>query len=389
MGITKFISSKIKFSGPVAVISVAVSFIVMIVAASIASGFRHEIRKGISEVAGDIQLFPIVGSFLSDDMPIPVRPSYYEEIVSMPEVKEVVPAVYRAGIIRENDIYGAIFKGVQSFKGDSLASGEIIIPSSLSKKTMLNIGDKMTIYFAGKRVKIRSFKITGVYNEVGDAEDKHVVFAPMHEMRRLNGWNDEQASVLEVNLHSGCEDAAILSESTEKIGFIACEKATDDEPVLIAKSITQRFPRIFDWLGLIDFNVLFVLILMIVVAGFNMISGALIMLFRHISSIGVLKSMGMTDSGISRIFLRSASSLVLKGMLIGNLFAVTFCWIQKITHIIKLDPANYFISFVPIHLNLGVILAIDVVAYLLIMLLLFLPTLFIAGIDPADTARAR
>ena len=128
---------------------------------------------------------------------------------------------------------------------------------------------------------------------------------------------------------------------------------------------------------------------MAIVAGFNMISGLLIMLFRNISTIGTLKALGMTDKGIGRVFLRVASNLVLKGMLIGNALALIFCFIQGKTHFLKLNPENYFVSFVPVAVDIPMILVADVVAYIIIMLLLLLPCLFISKVDPAQTMRTQ
>jgi lipoprotein-releasing system permease protein len=128
---------------------------------------------------------------------------------------------------------------------------------------------------------------------------------------------------------------------------------------------------------------------MTVVAGFNMISGLLIMLFEHISTIGLLKSMGMTDRSIAKVFLASSAVLVGKGMLIGNLLAILFCIIQGTTHILKLNPENYYVSFVPVNMNLGAILIADVASFAVIMLLLLIPCVFISKVDPAETVRVR
>jgi lipoprotein-releasing system permease protein len=151
----------------------------------------------------------------------------------------------------------------------------------------------------------------------------------------------------------------------------------------------SRYPQLFDWLDLIDFNVLFILLLMTVVAGFNMISGLLIMLFDNISTIGLLKALGMNDKSISKVFLTSASVLVFKGMLAGNALAILFCLAQDKLHILKLDPVNYFVSYVPVNINVGSILLADIVSFVVIMLLLLIPTLFISRIDPAQTVRMK
>lgn len=157
----------------------------------------------------------------------------------------------------------------------------------------------------------------------------------------------------------------------------------------VAMSAVHKYPQIFAWLDLIDRNVLVILILMTIVAGFNMISGLLILLFRNISTIGTLKALGMTDKSIAEVFLRVSSNLVLKGMLIGNALALSFCFLQGTTHFITLNPENYFVSFVPVRVNPFLILEADLAAYLVIMLLLLIPSLFVSRVDPAKTVRAK
>ena len=136
-------------------------------------------------------------------------------------------------------------------------------------------------------------------------------------------------------------------------------------------------------------NVLAILVLMIIVAGFNMISGLLILLFRSTSTIGTLKSMGMTDKGIASVFLRLSARHTLLGMLLGNAAALLFCLVQGTTHLIRLNPANYFVPFVPVSVNVPMIILADAIAFGVIMLLLLIPTLFISKVDPARTVRVR
>ena len=157
----------------------------------------------------------------------------------------------------------------------------------------------------------------------------------------------------------------------------------------MATSSVSRYPQLFNWLALIDFNVGFILLLMTIVAGFNMISGLLIMLFENISTIGLLKSLGMTDRAIAKVFLSSSAILVGKGMAIGNALALLFCFIQKTTHMISLNPENYYVSSVPVNVDILSVLAADVLSFVVIMLLLLIPCLFISKVDPAQTVRVR
>ena len=207
-------------------------------------------------------------------------------------------------------------------------------------------------------------------------DDNLVVYASLSDIQRLNGWTADQVSCLEVSLTEG----ASRRELAGRIGH-----ELEDYYV---RSSDEQYPQIFDWLQLLDFNVVVILILMTVVAGFNMVSGLLIMLLRNISTVGTLKTLGMSDRSIGRLFVRIGARAVLKGMLIGNALALLFCLVQHTTHLIPLDPANYFVAWVPVHVNLLWIVAADVAAFAGILALLWLPSLVIATIDPAKTVKA-
>ena len=389
MEVTGFIAGKIRFKGKVAMVSIAVSFFVMILAVSVSSGFREKIRDGISSFSGDVQLTPPDMNYVSENSSLPSKPSYLSEIENIPGVTDVHPAVYRAGVVKNGEaIHGVLFKGVENY-ADSLSGLRVSIPRRLSSLLKMGEGDSFQAYFVGERVKVRKFTITSVYDSPVQVDESLMVFASLEDMRRLNGWDDGEASVLEVTLDEAHRDVVPMKDVTGHIGMTALLATPDDESAPVAQSMMDKYPQLFDWLNLIDFNVLFILLLMTIVAGFNMISGLLILLFRSISTIGTLKSMGMTDRSISMVFLKVSSNLVLKGMLIGNALAFLFCIIQSQTHLIKLDPANYFLSYVPVTVNVPVVLVADAAAYLMIMLLLLIPTKFIARVDPAQTVRAQ
>jgi lipoprotein-releasing system permease protein len=389
MDASRFIARRLRFGGKIAMASIAISFFIIIIAVSISSGFRTEIRNGISKLTGDIQLMPADMNYVSEDSPISSHPAFLGAIDSLQGVKSVAPAVYRAGIIKKEDnIHGVVFKGVQRDPSDT-SRLNVLIPDRLSNLLGIEVGDKMLAYFVGENIKVRNFTVSGTYESIMDGTDNMVILADIKDMQRLNGWGEDEVSDLEITLTQAYKNASVMEDMTRHIGMLAMAGTDPDEAGMVATSVMSRYPQIFDWLNLIDFNVLFILILMTIVAGFNMISGLLIMLFRNISTIGTLKSMGMTDGSIAKIFLRVASEVVFKGMLIGNLVALAFCAIQGFTHFIKLNPENYFVSFVPVSVNLTGILLADAVSYLVIMLLLFIPCLFISRVDPAQTVRAQ
>ena len=373
-----------KFQGKAAMVTIAVASFVIIIAVAVSGGFRHELRKGVASLAGDIQITSPYMNFIGEDHPVTLGDELETAIGSMPGVDHIVPAVYRAGIIKSgSNIHGVVFKGIPG-GGDSL---RVKIPERLSAMLGIGPGDRMLAYFIGDKVKARQFTVESTYDDILGSDDNLVVYAGIEDMRRVNGWDPDKASAIEVILEDNWSSSDRREYLTDEIGAeILFGEGIDS---MVATSAARRYPQIFSWLDLIDFNVLIVLVLMVAVAGFNMISSLLIMLFRNISVIGTLKAMGMTDRQISAVFLRIASSAALKGMLAGNILAFLFCIVQNATHFVKLDPANYFVSAVPVHLNALQVIGADLLAYILIMLLLLLPCLFVSRVDPAKTVRVQ
>lgn len=351
----------------------AVSFFVIIVAVAVSSGFRHSIKEGIADIAGDVRIQPFPSA--SEDPESMLLHPYCEDAVrALPGVKDITPAVIRAGIVKEGElVHGVMVKGSPE---PALGSLEVSIPHRLQEITGLGPGDDLTVYFIGQKVRVRKFHIAAVHRSLLELDDNLIVYASLQDMQRLNGWEADEVSCLDVTLLNGIPQEHLAAQ----IGMLA-----DDYYVTSSK---QSYPQVFDWLKLLDFNVLIILILMTVVAGFNMVSGLLIMLLRNISTIGTLKTLGMDNRSIGKLFTRIGAGAVLKGMLIGNALALLFCLIQGTTHLIPLDPANYFVSWVPVHVNILWILLADAAAFLGILALLWIPSLVISRIDPAQTVKA-
>lgn len=378
----RFISRKLRFHGGIAAAAIAVSFLVIILAVAISSGFRHAIREGVATMTGDIR----ITANSAEAAPLPVRLPSEDAIRALPGVEKLTPVVIRQGIVRSGDrIHGVVVKGLPDRPDSALC---VSIPARLGRIMGLGVGDEMTTYFVGEKVRVRRFRISAVHHDLLETDDNLVVYAHLDDLRRLSGLGEDEASALEVTLRGEMRTAGALEEIARRIGNILLTSGDPAEEDLVVRSSVSLYPQLFDWLDLLDFNVLFILVLMILVAGFNMVSGLLIVLLRNIATIGTLKTLGMTDRGIGKVFLRVASGVVLKGMLVGNALALLFCLVQGTTHLIPLDPANYFVSWVPVHVDLLWIVAADAVAYGAIMLLLLIPTLFIARVDPAKTVRA-
>lgn len=374
--------------------AIAISYLVMIIAVTVSSGFRKEIRTELSGISGDVQLTPPNLNVLDNSRPIDSDASYMKELYGVQGVESVIPVVYRAGIIKQGDnIHGVLFKGLPLEDArrnwhDSLSLA-VSVPSRLSQMTGISQGDRMTAYFIGEKMNVRRFNVIGVYESLVEADDKIVVYAAAEDLQRLDGWNAGQVSAIEIILDDDHKSEVDITRACQEIGAKVNAYSEESDAPVVATSSVSRYSQLFDWLSLIDLNVLVILALMTVVAGFNMISSLLILLFENVSTIGLLKALGMTDRGISSVFLARSSVLVLKGMVIGNILAFLICILQNRTHLLKLDPANYFVSFVPVDLNVPMVLAADAGSFAVIMLLLLVPTLFISKVDPARTVRLK
>ena len=385
-GAVKLISSRLRFQGWIAAAATAVSFLVIIIAVAVSAGFRREIRRGAASVTGDVSLTtPGAGGAAGSS--IGRNQSYISEILALDGVEGISGAVYRAGIVRSaTGIHGVMFKGVEC--ADS--SLTVRIPARLARKTGLKAGDALLGYFVSdERVKARRFTVSGIYESVIDSDDALMALVPISDLQRLNGWEEDRVSALEVSFAPGLTGSRKGEELVREIGAIAYLSAGEGDEAAVATGARERYSTLFDWLDLIDFNVRAILVLMAIVAGFNMISGLLILLFRNISTIGILKALGMTGRGIAAVYLRVSARTVALGMAAGNALALLFCLIQDKTHLISLNPENYFVSHVPVCISVPRILAADAVSFAVIMLLMLIPLGFISKIDPSQTVRTR
>ncbi len=379
-----FIARRLRVKEKMAVVAIAISFFVIILAVAISAGFRREIRGGVSAVTGDILLTGPSADLTGGADPVRT-PARLQDLAGVRGVERIEPVVYSAGILKVgDDIQGALFKGTSA---DTVSMG-VRIPATLATRFGLQAGDDLTAWFVGDKTKVRKWHILSVYDSALATDAGQLLYVPIGDLRRLREWEQDESSLLEVTVEPRFRERNALQALNAELGWRATAAAGTDEDPLRAVPATERFPQLFDWLDLIDFNVYAILLLMTVVAGFNMISGLLILLFRHVSTIGTLKTLGMGDRAVAGVFLRVGARSAAFGMAAGNALALLFCLVQGTTHWIKLNPENYFVSYVPVHVNLPGILLADAAAFAGILLLLLIPTLFISRVDPARTVKA-
>ncbi|MBO6082063.1 MAG: ABC transporter permease, partial [Bacteroidales bacterium] len=337
---------------------------------------------------------------LNEQYPFSENLSYLERLQAEPGITGVSGVAWRSGLIKtDENIDGLYFKGVDSlydfsFFANCLVDGalpdyhgrisnDILLSRTTASKLGFTVGDDVVVYFIGEEVKVRKFRLCGLYDAGLEEIDTKMAVADRRHVQRLNGWASDEVSSIEIRIDAG----ASIERMNDRVEEVIFTSMQEEDKALFVTNVKKLYGHLFDWLSLLDLNVLMILLLMVVVAGFNMISAILIILFEKISTIGLLKALGMTSREVTKVFLLRAGALVAKGMLWGNIVGIGLCLIQKYTRIIKLDPANYFVSAVPIHLSIGNLLLLNIIAAFLMMAIISLSARFISRVSPDRTMR--
>ena len=408
MNLELFIAKKIHFSKEggrqvtppavrIAMIGIALGLAVMILSVSIIVGFKKEVRAKV--IGFGSHNFDSNNSY--EMTPIAVSDTLLQDLYATPGVRHVEAFATKSGILKtENDFQGIVLKGVGtdfdwSFFQTNLKEGQILsidsvkrsndvlISRFLSDLLNLHVGDSFLTYFIQDEVRARKFTISGIY-ETGFLDyDKLFVITDIKQVRRLNGWDDDEVSGLELLVN----DYDKLDSVTDDLYFTLSERQDRKGNTYYTRSIKELNPMIFEWLDVLDINVVIILVLMLAVAGFTMISGLLIIILERTNMIGILKALGQNNQSIRRIFLYVSFFLIGKGMLWGNVIGLSLCFIQSYFHIISLDPSNYYLDAVPIDLNIVSFLLLNIGTLCAAMLMMLGPSYLITKIEPARSIR--
>ena len=382
----------------IAIAGIALGLAVMILAVSIVIGFKTEIRTKVIGFGSHIQISNFDDNFSYETQPITVSDTMMNIISSTPEIAHAERFSTKPGIIKtDSDFLGIVVKGVDKdydftfFKknmkegdilmfNDSAEINNVLISNNIANKLHLKTGDSFLTYFIRDNVRVRKFTVSGIYQTNFSEYDDLFIIADIKHIQRLNNWSENQVGGIEILVN----DYENVDEIAENLYF---ELNTNEQGTFFVQTIKDLNPQIFNWLGLLDMNVWIILCLMFAVAGFTMISGLLILILERTNMIGILKAMGANDFSIRKIFLYVSSFLILRGMIIGNIIALIFCFIQYYFHVFKLDPESYYVDTVPIYLNPTYIILLNIGTFIVSMLMLILPSYLTAKINPAQTIR--
>lgn len=385
----------------IAILGIALGLAVMILAVAIIVGFKKEVRNKVIGFGSHIQITNFDNNTSFESTPIAVSDTLLQDLKSFPGIRHVEAYATKPGILKtDSDFQGIVLKGVDTdfdwtFFRDNLKEGalftvqsdktttDVLISKYLSDLLNLKVGESFLTYFVQEDVRARKFKVTGIYETGFEDYDKYFVIADIKQVRRLNGWDQDQVSGLELLV----DDYDRLDPITEELYFYLAEKQDRTGNTFYTRSIKEMNPMIFEWLDILDINVVVILVLMLAVAGFTMISGLLIVILERTNMIGILKALGENNTSIRKIFLYVSFFLIGKGMLWGNLIGIALCLIQSHFRIISLDPSIYYLDAVPIDLNVFSLILLNVGTLCAAMLMMLGPSYLIMKIDPAKSIR--
>jgi lipoprotein-releasing system permease protein len=387
----------------ISVIGIALGIAVIILTVAIVKGFQHEVRGKLIGIGAHIQVTNYDNNSSDEPQPISKNQEFLKTISTHPSILHTQIYTIKTGIVKTKTVNeGIVLKGISddydwSFISKNLKAGtvftvsdtglsrSIVISKYLADKLELNLDDKMIIYFLTKKgddlhisyeQRVKVFYISGIYETGMEEVDKNLALVDIRQLQKLNYWTPDQIGGFEMTISDYDEIDKTGAEINEMIG-----------EGLTAQTIKELQPTLFSWLDLQDMNAIIVIVLMILVAGINMISALLILILERTNMIGILKALGATNNSIQKVFLYNATYLIGKGLLWGNLIGIGLAFIQKHFELFKLDQATYYVAVIPIEINWLYIILLNLLILVCCVLMMLIPSLIVSKITPVKAIR--
>ena len=383
----------------IAIAAVVLSMVMILISVATGTGLQLKIRDKITSFAGHIT----ISNFDNNRSEVTLEPisknyNFYPNFSEVPEVKAIYPIATKAGVIRTNETFeGVIFKGVEknyhwSYLEDYLTEGrlpkfeqegmsnEVILSEFIANRLQVKVGDKIQTYFLktseDEMPFVRGFEVVGLFTSGMEHFDQSYVIGDLKHVQRMNRWNEDQIGAFE-----------LLVSDFDRIDEISGEVYSHIPSDLNATPITEKFYNIFEWLKLFDTNIYIILLLMILVATINMVVALLVLILERTQMIGIMKSYGVNNWSIRKIFLYQATYILANGLFWGNVIGIGLLLIQKYFGIVTLDPAQYYVKEAPVNINFIHIALVNVLFIVLCYAIMIIPSYIITTISPVKSMK--
>ncbi|WP_405607430.1 ABC transporter permease [Polaribacter sp. Asnod1-A03] len=382
----------------IAISAIALGIIIMLIAVATGAGLQYKIRDKMAGFKGHIQIVNY-DSNNSDVSTVAISKNqdFYPEFKDIEGIKNVQVFANKAGLLRtKTDFEGVVFKGVSTdynwdFFNEYLVEGripnlalprtkEVLLSQTIVNRLHLKLGDTIFATFlktsTSKLPSNRKYTIVGIYSSGFAQFDKMMMIGDLREVQNLNKWTENEVGGFEV-----------LLESFDDIEIKGQEIYGDIGATLNAKTIVESYPSVFEWIQLFDNNVWFIIAIMILVAGINMITALLVLILERVQMIGILKALGSANTSIRKIFLYNASYLILKGLFWGNIIGLSIIFIQDYFKVITLNPETYYVNTMPVYISLSQILLLNLGTLVMCFLMLIIPSYIVTKIHPSKSIK--
>jgi len=382
----------------IAITAIALGIIIMLIAVATGAGLQYKIRDKMAGFKGHIQIvnYDANNSDVSTTA-IKKHQDFYPTFKNIEGIKNVQIFANKAGILRtKTDFEGIIFKGVStdydwSFFKEYMVEGivpdfnqprtrEVLLSQTIMNRLQLKLKDTILATFIktvnSKLPSNRKYIISGIYNTGFLQFDKSMMIGDIREVQKLNKWTENEVGGFEVLLDNFDE----VEEKGEAV-------YNSISATLNSKTIVNAYPNVFDWIELFDNNVWFIIAIMILIAGINMITALLVLILERVQMIGVLKALGSNNTSIRKIFLYNATYLILKGLFWGNIIGLAIIGLQYYFKIITLNPETYYVSTMPVYISFTAILLLNIGTLILCFLMLIIPSFIITKISPSKSIK--
>ncbi len=394
---------KISISAPIikiAIAAISIGVIMMLIAIATGVGLKYKIREKVTAFNGHVQISNYDNNRSEVSVvPVSTNQEFYPKFNDIKGILHIQAVATKGGIIRTEDTFeGVIAKGVGKdyywtpmeeylVEGklpdyDGVLNSDVLISSITANRLKLGVGDSFFTFFlrdddTNKIPNQRKFNIVGIYDSGFEEIDSKYIFIDIRHIQQMNKWEDDEVGNFEVFL-----------ESFEDIDLKSAEIYNKTISNLNTTTIKDKYYKIFEWIGLFDFNIALIIGIMVIVGGINMITALLVLILERTPMIGILKALGSTNWSIRKVFLYNASYLIGIGLFWGNLIGLGFIFLQDRFKLFKFpNPEEYYIEYIPVHINLFTILSLNIGVLFLCLLMLLIPSYIITKITPVKAIR--
>jgi lipoprotein-releasing system permease protein len=367
--------------------TISIGISIILIAFAILFGFKESIQAKIISISGDVRISKISGNHSLSESPIAKNRDWESQIIQNPAIDHIQSHVQKPGIlVGKEGLAGVIIKGIgNDMPANQLAPNlvqgqasirrpqDIILSETMAKQLKVRLNESLILYFLSQPERPRKVHVTGIYQTGLEELDKIYIMADRAWVQKMNGWTADSLGTYEVYFK---KDTEVAQQTASLLKSLPMDWK--------AESVFELNPAIFDWMSMLDRNIIIFISLLLMVACFNLVATLWVLIMERIPMVGLLKALGSSHAQIRTLFWWNGFFILIRGVLIGNLLAAVFCWVQSKYKLIPLDPENYYMNAVPIQWDVLTWILVNLGTCILVALIMTIPTHFIKKIDPQE-----